>query len=181
MYIAPSCGEPLPNINLYFKLIVRRFEVVFWYLESVEYECCTFWKIDENSFKSTNTIPGPRHCFTKCALENILLYLNCWSWFHFSQEKLPCTTMIPAIAFTYCGKYAIPFFLCHPVYLDSDCTNFKTFEFLAVSWSIWTSSYNMDIKVQQFFLNRASTMLNNVFNLSFPPSTHEKVCYGYVS
>ena len=34
-----------------FKLILRRFEVVFWCLE---WECCTFWKIDGNSFKSTN-------------------------------------------------------------------------------------------------------------------------------
>ena len=49
-------------------------------------------------------------------------------------------------------------------YLDSDCINFKTFVFLAVYWSIWTSSYNTDIKVQQFFFNGASTMLNNFFN-----------------
>ena len=48
-------------------------------------------------------------------------------------------------------------------YLDSECMNFKTFVFLAVYWSIWTSSYNTDIKGQQF-LNGASTMLNNVFN-----------------
>ena len=48
-------------------------------------------------------------------------------------------------------------------YIDSDGINFKTFVFLAVYWSIWTSSYNTDIiKVQQFF-NGASTMLNNVF------------------
>ena len=33
--------------------ILRRFEVVFWCLE---WECCIFWKIDGNSFKSTNTI-----------------------------------------------------------------------------------------------------------------------------
>ena len=46
-------------------------------------------------------------------------------------------------------------------YLDRDRIHFKTFVFLAVLWSIWTSSYNTDIKVQQ---NGASTMLNNVFN-----------------
>ena len=46
MYIAPSSGEPLPNINWTCKWIVRRFEVVFWCLE---WECCTL-------FKSTNTI-----------------------------------------------------------------------------------------------------------------------------
>ena len=49
-------------------------------------------------------------------------------------------------------------------YLDSDRIHFKTFVFLAVYWSIWTSSYNTDIKVQQLFFNGASTMLNNVFN-----------------
>ena len=50
-------------------------------------------------------------------------------------------------------------------YLDNDLINIKTFVLLAVYWSIWTSSYNADIKVQQF-LNGASTMLNNASNLS---------------
>ena len=50
-------------------------------------------------------------------------------------------------------------------YLNSDCINFKTFVFLAVYWSIWTSSYNTDIKVQQFFIGALTTMLNNVFNI----------------
>ena len=46
---------------------------------------------------------------------NKLLNQNCWSWYHFSQ-KLP-STLIPVIASTYCGKYAVPFFfLGHPVY-----------------------------------------------------------------
>ena len=36
-------------------------------------------------------------------------------------------------------------------YLDSDHINFKTFVFLAIYWSIWTSSYNTNIKVQHFF------------------------------
>ena len=49
-------------------------------------------------------------------------------------------------------------------FLDSDCINFKTFAFLAVYWPFWTSLYSTDIKVQQF-LNRSSTMLNNVFNV----------------
>ena len=53
MYIAPSSGRDLMNLDLPFKLILRRFEVVFWYLN---WECCTFWKFDGNSFKSTNTI-----------------------------------------------------------------------------------------------------------------------------
>ena len=58
-------------------------------------------------------------------------------------------------------------------YLDSDHNhhihvhvNVKTFVFLVVYWSIWTSSYNTDIKVQQFF-NGASTMLNNVFDFNW--------------
>ena len=53
MYIHTSSGESLPHINWLFKWIVRRFEVDFWCLE---WECCTFWQIYENSFKSTNTI-----------------------------------------------------------------------------------------------------------------------------
>ena len=48
-------------------------------------------------------------------------------------------------------------------YLDSDRINVKTCVFLAVYRSIWTSSYNTDIKVQPS-LNGASTMLNNAFN-----------------
>ena len=32
----------------------------------------------------------------------------------FSQEKLP-HTLILVIASTYCGKYAVPFFMGHPV------------------------------------------------------------------
>ena len=47
-------------------------------------------------------------------------------------------------------------------YLDRDRINFTTFVFLTVQWSIWTSSYNTDIKVKKK-LNGASTMLNNVF------------------
>ena len=54
MYIAPSSGHISLNFNMPLKLFfLRRFEVVFWCLE---WECCTFWKIDGNSFKSTNTI-----------------------------------------------------------------------------------------------------------------------------
>ena len=63
---------------------------------------------------------GSWHCLTKCALENKLLNRNCWSWYHFSQEKLP-HTLIPVSASTYCGKYAILFFLGHPVYDYQHC------------------------------------------------------------
>ena len=53
MYIAPSSGHEWLNLNLPFELILRRAEVGFWCLE---FERCTFWKIDGNSFKSINTI-----------------------------------------------------------------------------------------------------------------------------
>ena len=43
MYIALSSGHIFLNLNLPSKLILRRFEVVFWCLE---WEWCTFWKID---------------------------------------------------------------------------------------------------------------------------------------
>ena len=50
MCIAPSSGHSLLTLNLSFKMILRKFEVVFWCLE---WECCTFQKIVENLFKST--------------------------------------------------------------------------------------------------------------------------------
>ena len=36
-------------------------------------------------------------------------------------------------------------------YLDSDCINFKACFPGCLYWSIWTSSHNTDLKVQQFF------------------------------
>ena len=61
----------------------------------------------------------PRHSLTKCSLEDKLLnQKNCWSWYNFSQEKLP-HTLIPIITFLYCWKYyAVPFFYGPP------CINF---------------------------------------------------------
>ena len=41
MYIAPSSGHISLNFDMPFKLILRRFEVVFWCLE---WECCSFLK-----------------------------------------------------------------------------------------------------------------------------------------
>ena len=41
MFIAPSSDHSLLTLNLPFKVILRRFEVVFWCLEC---ECCTFQK-----------------------------------------------------------------------------------------------------------------------------------------
>ena len=48
MYIAPSGDHSLLILSLSIKVILRKCEVVFWYLD---WECCTFQMIDENSFK----------------------------------------------------------------------------------------------------------------------------------
>ena len=61
MYIAPSSGHELLKLNLPFKLILRRFEVVFWCLE---WECSNIWRTDGNSFKFTNTITALCSFFT---------------------------------------------------------------------------------------------------------------------
>ena len=52
MYIAYSSNHSLITLNLPFKVILRMFEVIFWYLEC---EYCTFQMTDENSFRSTQT------------------------------------------------------------------------------------------------------------------------------
>ena len=79
----------------------------------------TMWQAEtafiHAQFKLKRVNLGSRHCLTKCALENKLLNQNWWSWYHFSQEKLP-QTPIPVTASTYRGKYAIVFFLGHPVF-----------------------------------------------------------------
>ena len=46
--IAPSSDHPLLTLNLPFIVILSRFEGIFWCLA---WECCTFQKIYENSFK----------------------------------------------------------------------------------------------------------------------------------
>ena len=51
MYIAPSSS--LLILTSSFKVLLQRFEVVFWCLE---WESCTFQMTDENAFKSTHTI-----------------------------------------------------------------------------------------------------------------------------
>ena len=53
VYIASSSDHSLLTLNLPFKVILRKFEVVFWCLE---WEWWTFQKIYKNSFKLTNTI-----------------------------------------------------------------------------------------------------------------------------
>ena len=46
---------------------------------------------------------------------------------------------------------------------DSDRINLKPFVLLPIYWSIWTSSLQNWHQSSTVFLNRASTMLNNVF------------------
>ena len=61
----------------------------------------------------------------------------------------PCTHFPHSL---YCvRRNALPARLFSHRFLDSDCTNFKTFAFLAVYWPLWASLYSTDIKVQQFF------------------------------
>ena len=45
MYIAPSSGHSLLNLEVHFKLILRRFDVTFWCLERVCYRY--LWKLGE--------------------------------------------------------------------------------------------------------------------------------------
>ena len=52
MYIVLSSDHQLLILNVPFKMILKKIEVVFWCLE---WELCKFRKTDENSFKSTNT------------------------------------------------------------------------------------------------------------------------------
>ena len=47
MYIAPSSGDILLNLNLLFKVMLRRFVVVFWCLEWEIWECCNFERLME--------------------------------------------------------------------------------------------------------------------------------------
>ena len=49
-------------------------------------------------------------------------------------------------------------------FLDSHCINFKTFAFLAVYWPFWNIIIQHWHQSSTIFLNRSSTMLNNVFN-----------------
>ena len=44
-----------------------------------------------------------------CPTKQTTVHQHLWSWYHFSQEKLP-QTLMPVIASTYCRKYGIPFF-----------------------------------------------------------------------
>ena len=64
-------------------------------------------------------------------------------------------------------------------YLDSDCINFKSFVFRAIYWSIWTWLHNTDIKVQQFFWNRVSTISGGSRggrNRGAPPLNYNRLC-----
>ena len=57
---APSTGEPLLNLNLNFKWILRWFDVVFWCLE---WECCTFKRLMKI------------HCVGPIFTKNIIWYM----------------------------------------------------------------------------------------------------------
>ena len=57
-----------------------------------------------------------------CPIENKLLIQICWSWYHFSQEKL-LHTLIPVISSTYCGKYPVPFFFWATLYIPGNRCN----------------------------------------------------------
>ena len=73
-----------------FKLIQIMFEVVFWCLE---WECCPFWKIDGNSFKSTNTILWNASFlqFSDKPSVVIIFHANISSFaFTFSELPRPC-------------------------------------------------------------------------------------------
>ena len=60
---------------------------------------------------------------TKCALENKLLNQNCWSWYHFSQEKLPHT-----LIYVYC------------IYILWEvCRSYFLWATLYISRAIWRS------------------------------------------
>ena len=65
MNIVPSSGETLTNLNLPLRWILRRFEVLFYFLS----ENAVLLKrlINQNSFKSTNTVlwPGAAERFWK--------------------------------------------------------------------------------------------------------------------
>ena len=50
--------------------------------------------------------------------ENKLLNQNCWCWYHFSEEKIP-HLLIPFIASTYYGKYAIQLFFGRPPFINA--------------------------------------------------------------
>ena len=79
MYIAPSNDHLLLTHNLPFKVILRRFEIVFWCLE---WECCTL-KINSN--------PPILMALTKATSYGIYIYkldwskiINTWMLFSFS-------------------------------------------------------------------------------------------------
>ena len=63
MHITPSSVRSLVNLNVPFKLILKRFEIIFWCLER---EWCTFEKIDGNSLKSTNSVLFKGNVMRRC-------------------------------------------------------------------------------------------------------------------
>ena len=71
------------------------------------------------------------------------------SWSSF-QHWLSMSYTNPPAVWKFDNSYVYSVVIFSHRYLHSDCISFKTFVFLAVYWSIWTSSYNIDIKVELF-------------------------------
>ena len=85
MYIAPSSGHISFNCNMPFKLILRRCEVVFWWCTCLEWECCTFWKIDGNSLKSTN-----KYYMYTCTHVTYYVHLYGFNYYYFLIDLDAC-------------------------------------------------------------------------------------------
>ena len=102
MYIAPSSDCSLVTPHLPFKVILQRFKVVFWCLE---WKCCTFQKIDENSFQSTNMllksdVTSPDHV-VRCrgSQECGSRFVNFACQFHWRWHSLPITLKSTTLLF----------------------------------------------------------------------------------
>ena len=73
------------------------------------------WHLFTHSLSWTGQHFGSWHYLTKCALENRLLNQNWWSWYHFSQKKLP--HVYTDTRYMYCIHmlWGVLFFLGNPV------------------------------------------------------------------
>ena len=73
-----------------------------------------------------------------------------WSWYRFSQEKLP-HTLIPVIASTYCRKYAVPcFFLGHHLAINNKYIIAQTEEEVALTSNVLHQSLLASIWITGF-------------------------------
>ena len=117
---------------------------------------------------------GTRHCLTKCALENKLLNQNCWSWYNFSQEKLP-HTLILVIVSTCCGKY-MPFrFLWATLYSHLYLSIYPSI-YLSIYLSIYPS---LSIHISNY-LSMIYLSIHLSINLSIDISIYPSIFYLYI-